>query len=195
MTASHSPIQKALNEAAWLTANLPIRLAGDPALTTRCEPVTNDELDSGQAKGWADQMTHFLTTYRKHTGTGRGLAANQLGITKQIVLILLDSGPQIYLNPNVMESEGEGIYRESCISLASLISGDVKRAWSVKVEYSDLKGDRHEAALEPLPSRVLLHEIGHLQGQICSDLFEPGTIHINDGDPDKVLKAELKRIR
>jgi peptide deformylase len=195
LTNPRSPIQEALDQAAWLTSQLPIRLAGDPVLNTRCEPVTGDELDSGQARKWAMQMTNFLTAYREHTGTGRGLAANQLGIAKQIVLILLDSGPQIYLNPNIMTSEGEGIYPESCISLASLIAGDVKRPWTVKMEYSDLKGDRQEAALEPLPSRLILHELDHLQGQICSDLFEPGSTRINDGDRDKIMKAELKRIR
>jgi peptide deformylase len=119
LTNPRSPIQEALDQAAWLTSQLPIRLAGDPVLNTRCEPVTGDELDSGQARKWAMQMTNFLTAYREHTGTGRGLAANQLGIAKQIVLILLDSG----------------------------------------------------------------------------DLFEPGSTRINDGDRDKIMKAELKRIR
>jgi peptide deformylase len=195
LTQKSSPIQQALDEAAWLTATLPIRLAGDPALSKRCQPVTGDELDSGQAKKWAEQMIHFLTTYRRHTGVGRGLAANQLGIPKQMILILLDSGPQIFLNPNVMESEGEGVYPESCISYASLISGDVKRPWTVKIEYSDLKGDRQETTMEPLQSRIMLHEIDHLHGQLCSDRYEPGTIRINDGDPDKIVNAELKRIR
>ena len=190
-----SSIQRALNEAAWLTSEYPIRLFGDPSLVTACQPVTHEEIQSGEAREWAKQMSDFLTAFRKHTQTGRGLAANQLGIPKQILLVLLDSQPSIYLNPHVMETTGEGVYPESCVSLASLVSGMVKRPWTAKIEYTDLTGNRKVTEPDPLHTRIMLHEIDHLAGQLCSDLYERQTIRINDGNPNTIVKAKLIRIR
>jgi peptide deformylase len=189
-----SPIKRRLDEAQWLTETLPIRLYGDPILTTPCEPVTNTEIKSGQAQKWADQLISFLQTYREKTGVGRGLAANQIGISKQIILVLLDSGPEIYINPKVTSSEGAGSYPEACISAASLVVGDVIRPWTAKISYTTLDGTAQSISPDNLQTRVLLHEIDHLKGMLCSDKYEPGTIRLATGDPDEILKATLKRI-
>ncbi|MDF2461606.1 MAG: def, partial [Candidatus Saccharibacteria bacterium] len=161
MSDQVSPIQPALDQASWLTASLPIRLYGDPALTTPCADVSPGELRDGSAKRWAAAMEKFLRSYRAHTGTGRGLAANQIGISKRIVLIWVEDEPEIFINPTVLVTEGEGIYPEACLSSASLIAGEVRRPWLASIKYERLDGSIRENQFDPLASRVLLHEIDH----------------------------------
>ncbi len=189
-----SPIATALQEAEWLTATLPIRLFGDPVLTTPCRPVTESEISSGQAKTWADQLVDFLTAYRAKTGVGRGLAANQLGISKQLVLVWLDTGPEVYVNPKADSSEGRGIYPEACISSASLILGEVIRPWAATFSYLTLDGKSKTITPDHILTRILLHELDHLAGKLCSDHYEAGTICLATGNPDQILKPELKRL-
>lgn len=190
-----SPIQAALDDASWLGSNLPIRFFGDPVLRKVCKPVTKKEIENSSAKKWTDELTDFLKKYRAKTGAGRGLAANQIGISKRIILIWLDDGPKIYINPKVTSSEGAGIYPESCISSASLIIGEVKRAWLIEVEYLDLKGKQNSLKADPIHTRLLLHELDHLNGIVCADKYTPGTISLATGDVDEILKPKLVRFK
>jgi peptide deformylase len=194
MTSHTSPIQRALDDASWLTSSLPIKLFGNPILTTPCQTITSAEITSGQAQRWADQLTDFLTDFRAHTGTGRGLAANQVGIPKQMVLVLLDSGPEIYINPKVTRTEGEAAYPESCISGASLFYGQVVRPWKATIEFSTLEGNESSLQADPIHTRILLHEIDHLHGKVCSDLYATGSLTMHTGNADDLLGHELKRI-
>lgn len=175
---SESIIQSTVDEALWLTKNLPIRLFGDPVLRESCSPISNKEIEDGSAQKWADQMIDFLKKFRAKTGAGRGLAANQIGISKQMILVWLEDGPKILINPKVIRHEGQGIYPESCISAASLIIGEVRRPWKIEVEYSDLDGKKQKYKADPIHSRLLLHEIDHLKGIVCADKYTKGTIRI-----------------
>jgi peptide deformylase len=195
MSDSVSPVQPALDQASWLTATLPIRLYGDPILTTPCADVSPGELRDGKAKSWATAMEKFLRSYRAHTGTGRGLAANQIGISKRLVAIWVEEKPEIFINPAVIVTEGEGSYPEACLSSAALITGEVHRPWMATIKYETLDGNIRENQFDPLATRVLLHEIDHLHGKLCSDLYQPGTIALRAGDADEVLKPELKRLK
>jgi peptide deformylase len=190
-----SPIKAALEEARWVTENLPIRLLGDPILVTPCRPVTKKEIADGTARELADNLSSFLQKYRDKTGVGRGLAANQIGVSKQMALVWLDSGPEVFINPEVVSTEGEGIYPESCISAASLVIGEVIRPWQAKVRYTTLKGEKKTIDADPIHTRLLLHEIDHLQGQVCTDKYKTGTTRLTGGDTDEILKPELKRLK
>jgi peptide deformylase len=189
-----SPIEAALEEAHWLTTTLPIRLFGDPILTKPCEPVTATEIDSGKVEDWVNQLIDFLKAFRTKTGMGRGLAANQIGISKQMALVWLDTDPEIYINPEVTSYEGKGVYPESCISSASLILGNVIRPWKATFLYTTRSGEPKTIAPDQIHTRILLHELDHLDGRVCSDLYEPGTISLATGNADQILKPELKRL-
>ncbi|PJE65123.1 peptide deformylase [Candidatus Saccharibacteria bacterium CG10_big_fil_rev_8_21_14_0_10_47_8] len=190
-----SPIQPALDNASWLGSNLPIRFFGDPVLRTVCKPVTNKEIKNGSAKKWIDELTDFLKKYRTKTGAGRGLAANQIGISKRMILLWQSDGPSIYINPTVVRSTGEGVYPESCISSAALFIGEVKRPWAITVEYMTLDGEKKTLKADPIHTRLLLHELDHLDGIVCADRYTPGTIRMTTGDADEILKPELVRIK
>lgn len=46
-------IKAASQEAKWVVDTLPIRLFGDPVLINHCEPITKEEISSGEAEKWA----------------------------------------------------------------------------------------------------------------------------------------------
>lgn len=184
----------ALNEAIWLTSTLPIRLFGDAILTSPCAKITDAEFTTGQARDWANQLDGFMQTYRARTGLGRGLAANQIGIAKQLIWVWDGQRPAHYANPRVTSQTGAARYPESCISGATLMIGDVERPWAVTIAYQDLQGRRHTAHYDGLAARLLQHEIDHLNGLICTDQYLPGTMALATDAKTQALTPPLTRL-
>lgn len=120
------------------------------------------------AKKIVDKMTKVIKRYREITETGRALAANQIGINKQIVIFLHPDGDIIsYLNPKITwKSKDKNIYWEMCMSGAPL-GVDVERPSSIKAQWYDLEGKGHHELLEGFDARRMLHEIDHLHGKVC----------------------------
>src|SRR5262245_18045095 len=104
-----------------------------------------------------------------------------------MVLVWLNKEPEVYINPNIDSTEGEGVYPESCISSAGLILGDVVRPWTITLSYTGLDGTKKSLHPNAIHSRILLHELDHLKGIVCSDQYEHGTIRITTGEKDEIL--------
>jgi len=150
---------------------LQIRIYPDEVLKKKAERVTefNDEL-----KRFVNQMLE--TMYERK---GVGLAANQVGVLKRVVVIDLDSGkenqgknPIILINPEIVKAEGEEVAEEGCLSLPGLYK-KVKRALYVKVKAQNLEGEEFELEGEGLLARALQHEIDHLNGIVFIDRLSP----------------------
>ena len=90
-----------------------IRTYGDPVLKTKAHRV--DEID-GKVARLIDDM--FDTLYDSDTGIA--LAAPQIGVQKQIVVWDIDDQPTAIINPVVVESSGEWVYNEGCLSIPEL---------------------------------------------------------------------------
>ncbi|RYG44499.1 peptide deformylase [bacterium] len=119
---------------------------------------------------------------------GVGLAAPQLGIAQQVIVVAPDEmKPTAMINPVILKAEGEQIGIEGCLSIPALY-GDVKRAEYVEVEAYDRKGRRMVWELEGLPARVVQHEIDHLHGILFIDIVIKETLHWQD--PDSAAAAE-----
>lgn len=100
---------------------------------------------------------------------GVGLAAPQIGIHKQIIVISVDE-ENVYelINPRILQSEGVSLDVEGCLSIPG-VYGEVPRAERVMVEALNRKGDPVKMEAEGLLSRVLQHEIDHLLGILFLD--------------------------
>jgi peptide deformylase len=107
---------------------------------------------------------------------GVGLAAPQVGVDLQIVVY--DTGEErgCLINPSILESHGEQTEVEGCLSIPGL-QGDVTRAMRVVV--SGLDDRKRPVRLEAggYLSRVLQHEIDHLNGILFIDRAIPETLH------------------
>lgn len=111
----------------------------------------------------------FETMYETN---GCGLAAPQVGILKQIVVIDVDDGNQyVLINPEILETSDSQTGYEGCLSVPGK-RGQVTRPNYVKVKALD--ENMQEFVLEgtELLARAICHECDHLEGRLYVDLVE-----------------------
>jgi peptide deformylase len=140
---------------------LDIRRFGDPVLKTRASPV---ESFDGSLSDLAEAM---LATMRKHEGVG--LAANQVGRLKRILVAAVEDEEFVLVNPVVEESAGTTEKeREGCLSIPG-IHVEVDRPTAIRVSAQDASGTPLELEASGLLARILQHEIDHLDGVLILD--------------------------
>lgn len=103
---------------------------------------------------------------------GVGLAAPQVGILKQVVVIdTTGDDPHVLINPEIVETSGSQTGDEGCLSLPGM-SGTVTRPNYVKVKA--LNENMEEITLEgtELLARAICHETDHLHGKMYTELVE-----------------------
>ncbi len=113
---------------------------------------------------------------------GLGLAAPQVGISRQVIVVNLGGGETLRLiNPQVIESGGEAVDVEGCLSLPGVF-GEIVRADEVVIEALDEKNSNFKISASGLLARVLQHEIDHLQGTLFIDkairLLDPEELEV-----------------
>lgn len=139
----------------------------------------------------------FETLYS--TQSGVGLAAPQVGI--QLKLIVLDikrngKKPIVLINPEYEPlSKDMCESNESCISVPKS-SGKVNRYNIIKVKYYDLYGNLIEKECSGFESRVIQHEIDHINGILYVDKLIAGE-KVNEylGQANKTANLALSNIR
>jgi peptide deformylase len=94
---------------------------------------------------------------------GVGLAANQVGLAMQ--LIVIEAGGEIYklINPKITKREGSITLQEGCLSFPG-IELEVKRSHKVFIEALDQKGKSVSLKPEGVLAVVFQHEIDHING-------------------------------
>jgi len=134
-----------------------IRIYPDSVLMARAGPVPNID---GQVKEIVDRMVEAM-----YTNQGIGLAAPQIGIPLQIFVAGSENGWRGFINPEVLEGEGESLLEEGCLSLPNLVV-PVKRKETVFIRAWDLDGKEMNLEVSGFPGRVYQHEIDHLHGKL-----------------------------
>jgi peptide deformylase len=162
-------------------AILPIRKYGDDVLRHPTAPVT--EIDAPLQK-LIDDMIDTM-----YAAPGVGLAANQVGVSKRLMVIDLSVGKRpgecyVFINPEIVESEGEITEEEGCLSIPDFVEV-VTRPERVKLRYTDRNGETREMWGEGLMARAMCHELDHLQGTLFVD-------HLRGFRKDRILKKIAK---
>lgn len=145
-------------------ALLPILQYPHPTLAANAEPVTefNDEL-----KELATNMAETM-----YAAPGVGLAANQVGVLKRIIVIDVSEESnelRVFVNPQVIAHSDElEEFEEGCLSLKGLYE-KVKRPERVTVRAQDLDGNPFELEADGLLAVCVQHEIDHLNGIVFID--------------------------
>ena len=107
-----------------------------------------------------------------YEANGVGLAAPQVGILKQIVVMDVDDGNQyVLINPEIIEQSGSQTGQEGCLSVPGK-AGMVTRPNHVVVRAYDENMEQFELEGEELLARCICHECAHLHGQLYVDLVE-----------------------
>lgn len=139
----------------------------DPRLRTIARPV---EAVDATLQTLIDDM--FETMY---TAPGIGLAATQVDVHKQLIVIDVSEGkdqPTVLINPKITQREGEQVYQEGCLSEPGIYA-DVTRANSVRVEALNRKGERYVIETDGLLAVCIQHEMDHLAGKVFVDYLSP----------------------
>jgi len=147
-------------------AKLPILIAPDPRLKVKAQPV--DKVDDAVRR----LMDDMLETM--YAAPGIGLAAPQVGVAKQVLVIDLarDDEPKAPLrmaNPEILwASDEKRNYEEGCLSVPENYA-EVTRPARVRVRYLDHQNELREIEADDLLATVVQHEMDHLSGVLFID--------------------------
>ena len=116
---------------------------------------------------------HMMEAMLKAPGVG--LAANQVGILKQIVTINFEDKENnkkinyMLFNPSIIQySKETSLMEEGCLSLPDQYA-DVERPKEIILEYMDEKEKLIKKQIDGYEARILQHEIDHLSGKLFVD--------------------------
>jgi peptide deformylase len=144
---------------------LDIKKFPNPVLRLKAVEVTNiDESILTLMNNMVETMTH---------APGVGLAAPQVGVSQRIIVVDLaanqqEADIQKFINPQIIEFEGNESGEEGCLSLPGEFAL-VKRASKILLKALNDKGNELKLELEGLPARIVQHEIDHLDGILFVD--------------------------
>lgn len=154
-----------------------IRVFGDPVLKQVAKEITN--VDGALVKLVDDML---VTMYE---APGVGLAAPQVGVQKRLFVYDLGDGPRALVNPRIVETDGEWVYEEGCLSVPGL-SWDIVRPARVHLVGYDLDGHEVDLEVDELAGRLFQHEFDHLDGKLLLD-------HLDDDQRRDAMKILRER--
>ena len=121
-----------------------------------------------------------------HKYDGVGLAAVQVGILKQIIVIdIYDENTPIVklINPKIIKTKGEREVDEGCLSYPNKFA-KVKSPVEVSVEGLNENGEKVKIKAVDLLAQALCQEIDHLNGITFVDVMEKGTLQYIEPNKD-----------
>ena len=118
-------------------------------------PATKDDLDV------ADKL---IDTLEANKDKCVGLAANMIGIKKNIIIANIHENYVVMFNPVIVTKDKEYDTREGCLSLDG--ERECKRFKSIKVEFYDVKWKKRSLKLSGFSAQIVQHEIDHTNGII-----------------------------
>lgn len=141
---------------------------GNPILRKKTAPVT----DPSSVLQYIDDMLE--TMYEEG---GMGLAANQVGLDMKFMVVDIghaveDEEPRIFINAEIIGTEGEIDMEEGCLSVPE-IRAVLTRPEQIDLKFMDEDGDEHVETFNGLISRVIQHEVDHLNGVFFTDYLTP----------------------
>jgi peptide deformylase len=139
-----------------------IRQYGDPALRMKAHEVAEFDDD---LRRLVERMVGLM-----HDAQGVGLAATQVGVLRRLFVFEPDDqGPRAIVNPVVVErADDAAADDEGCLSLQG-VRVPVERSSRIVLEGKDPNGEDMRVELDEYGSRVVQHELDHLDGVLIID--------------------------
>lgn len=149
-----------------------IRKQEDEILRKKSREVVKSDILLEKNQNLIDDMLETMYHYN-----GVGLAAVQVGMLKQIIVIDVEDGkgPYVLINPKILKTKGSKECEEGCLSFPNEF-GKVVRPTEVIVEYYDREAKKVKLKAKDLLAQAVCHEIDHLNGIVFIDLVIPGTL-------------------
>ena len=151
---------------------------GNPVLRKVASKFTIDEINADSTKVLIEDMWDTM-----RSAGGIGLAAPQMGISKQLAVINIEEDSSRYpdsqqseefviFNPsiNYLPSDKQGFW-EGCLSVPGL-RGLVKRPSKIQVDYLNENATEKKIVLSGFLATVFQHELDHLRGKLFIDRMD-----------------------
>jgi peptide deformylase len=103
---------------------------------------------------------------------GIGLAAPQIGVQKQLFVYDIGDGAEVLINPVVVESTGEWVYEEGCLSIPGLYV-EMVRPKEILLKGINIDGEEVTVEADELLARLFQHELDHLNGVLMFERMTP----------------------
>ena len=169
---------------------VPITLCGDKILRKKATKVSeiNDKI--------VGTIADMFETMRNASGIG--LAANQIGLNKQIFVVDVSPvedyekyKPIVMINPRITSKSDETIsIEEGCLSIPDL-RAEVIRPKSIFISFFDVNMKEHTIEADELFARVIQHEYDHLRGVLFIDYFDDAMKKRYKKHLEKIKKRKL----
>ena len=158
-----------------------IREEGDEILKKKSREV--EEINEKMQ----ELIDDMLETMYKANGVG--LAAVQVGVLKQVIVIDIDdgNGPLVLINPKIIKEKGLQEVEEGCLSFPNKFA-KVERPAEIVIEAIDREGYTIKVKAKELLAQAISHEIDHLNGIVFVDKIVPGTLEYVDPNKNKQNK-------
>ena len=159
----------------------PIIRMGHPTLRQVAQPVSDADRVSADMQQLIADMVDTL-----QAAGGIGLAAPQINRSIQLAIIEVTGGPSrygtiepipltVFFNPVItVLNSAEAGYWEGCLSIPGL-RGFVCRPQHVRVDYTDVSGNKATLELQGFLATVIQHEFDHLAGRLYVDHIQDMT--------------------
>jgi peptide deformylase len=159
----------------------------DPVLRKACKEIENID---GELSTLSQDMIETM-----YAAPGAGLAANQVGVSFQIIVVDRGIGtekkdPITIINPKITAMEEEQIGEEGCLSIPDIFA-EIKRANRVEMKGVDLDGNDVRLESEGYLARALQHEMDHLEGILFWDKLS----QVKRGILKRRFKKRLKEMK
>lgn len=124
-------------------------------LGQKSEPATKADLQVGR---------DLQDTLKANQDRCVGMAANMIGVKKNIIIINIGIIDVVMFNPVIISKSGLYEAEEGCLSLDGVRK--TERYKEIEVEYYDFNWKRQKMKLRDWPAQIAQHEIDHLSGKI-----------------------------
>lgn len=132
------------------------KIVRDPMfLMQKSEPATEDD---------KQVITDLMDTLRANLDVCVGMAANMIGVKKQIIVVA--AGPMIFPMVNPVITKKTGMYKteESCLSLEGV--RPCTRYKEIEVDYLDQDFKKQHGKYSGFTAQIIQHEIQHFSGEL-----------------------------
>lgn len=164
---------------------LPITTYGMDILRKETKPVENIDTKIIEL---VDNMFYTMIN-----ANGIGLAAPQVNSDLAVCIVDIsmieeykDIKPLILINPVILDSHGEIVKEEGCLSIPE-VRAEIKRPDKIFVKFNDFNQNEVKMEISGYQARVVQHEIDHLHGKLFIDYLSKEEL--------KEYKSQLRKIQ
>ena len=133
------------------------------------KPIVKDVLFLGEKSTMATKddiqvVNDLIDTLRANLDGCVGMAANMIGVKKNIIVFAMGEMIVPMINPVIIKKENSYITEESCLSLEGF--RQTKRYETIEVEYLDKNFKKQRNTFHGFVAQIIQHEVDHCNGII-----------------------------